>query len=132
MQKRNDYQPGYIYLIYNPATKLYKIGLSRKPLTRLKYLKKAYKSKLKILHTSWVFNMRLVEKSLHKQFGMQNRYQGEIDGGTEWFEFNWWVLPYVKSSMVSKCLLVNAGYVLCAIALIGLIVGIVSLLIGGI
>jgi hypothetical protein len=64
MQKRNDNVPGYVYLIYDPAVQLYKIGLSRSPATRLRYLKQSYGSQLKLLQVAWTFNILCVEQSL--------------------------------------------------------------------
>ena len=127
MQNQNHNVPGYVYLIYDPSVKLYKIGLSRKPATRLRYLKQSYGIQLKILQVAWTFNMLFVEKSLHRQFKLQNVYRGKIDGGTEWFAFDWWVVPYAKACLLVNAWVVNSCYVLGAIALIGLII----VLIGG-
>jgi hypothetical protein len=122
MQKHNHAVPGYVYLIYDPAAQLYKIGLSRSPATRLRYLKQSYGTQLKLLQVAWTFNMLFVEQSLHKQFKLVRTYRGKIDGGTEWFDFEWWILPYVKAYLLGKCWAVNSCYVLDAIALLGLIV----------
>ena len=121
MQKQNHAVPGYVYLIYDPSVDLYKIGLSRSPTTRLRYLKQSYGTQLKLLQVVWTFNMLFVEQSLHKQFKLARTYRGKIDGGTEWFAFNWWAVPFVKASLLSKCLAVNGCYVLGAIGLITLI-----------
>ena len=104
--------PGYVYLIYDSAMQLYKIGLSRSPTTRLQYLKKSYGTQLKILQVVWTFNMLFLEKSLHKQFKLVRTYRGNIDGGTEWFAFDWWVVPFVRASLLGKCLAINACYLL--------------------
>jgi hypothetical protein len=71
--------------------------------------------------------MLFVEKSLHRQFKLVRTYRGKIDGGTEWFAFDWWVVPYAKACLLGKCWAVNSCYVLAAISLIGLII----ILIGG-
>lgn len=118
--------PGYVYLIYDPDIELYKIGLSRSPATRLRYLKQSYGTQLKLLQVAWTFNMLFVEKSLHKQFQLVRKYRGKIDGGTEWFAFDWWAVPYAKASLLSKCWAVNGCYVLSAIALISLTVVIIT------
>ena len=52
--------------------------------------------------------MSFVEQSLHKQFKLKRTYRGKIDGGTEWFAFDWWVVPFVKASLLGKCLAVNS------------------------
>jgi alpha-L-fucosidase len=121
-KQQNHAVPGYVYLIYDPAVQLYKIGLSRSPATRLRYLKQSYGNQLKLLQVAWTFNMLFVEQSLHKQFKLLQKYRGKIDGGTEWFAFDWWVVPYAKACLLGKCWAVNICYVLGAIALIGLIV----------
>lgn len=116
----NHNVPGYVYLIYDPSARLYKIGLSRTPATRLRYLKQSYGSQLKILQACWTVNMLFVEQWLHEQFKLVRVDRGSMDGGTEWFQFDWWVVPYVKMSLISKCWLVIVGYVLggvCAICL---------------
>ena len=128
MQKRNDNVPGYVYLIYDSAVQLYKIGLSRSPTTRLRYLKQSYGTQLKLLQVAWTFNMLFVEKSLHKQFKLARTYRGKIDGGTEWFAFDWWAVPFVRASLLSKCLAVNGCYVLSAIRLITLIVIVLAII----
>lgn len=120
-KQQNHAVPGYIYLIYDPAVQLYKIGLSRTPATRLRYLKQSYGTQLKLLQVAWTFDMLFVEQSLHKQFKLTKTYRGKIDGGTERLAFNWWTLPYVKVSLTSKCMGINLGYVLGAITLIVLV-----------
>ena len=120
--------PGYVYLIYDSAVQLYKIGLSRSPTTRLRYLKQSYGTQLKLLQVAWTFNMLFVEQSLHKQFKLARTYRGKVDGGTEWFDFDWCNIPFVRASLLGKCLAVNGCYVLSAIALIGLIIFFVGLI----
>ena len=107
-KQQNHAVPGYVYLIYDSTVQLYKIGLSRSPTTRLRYLKQSYGTQLKILQIGWTFNMSFVEQSLHKQFKLKRTYRGKIDGGTEWFAFDWWVVPFVKASLLGKCLAVNS------------------------
>ena len=111
-KQQNHAVPGYVYLIYDSAVQLYKIGLSRSPTTRLRYLKQSYGTQLKLLQVAWTFNMLFVEKSLHKQFKLARTYRGKIDGGTEWFAFDWWAVPFVKTSLLGKCLAVNVCYLL--------------------
>ena len=72
--------------------------------------------------------MSFVEQSLHKQFKLVRTYRGKIDGGTEWFDFDWWAVPFVRASLLSKCLAVNGCYVLGAIGLITLIAIVATLL----
>ena len=72
--------------------------------------------------------MLFVEQSLHKQFKLARTYRGKIDGGTEWFDFDWWVIPFVRANLLSKCLAVNACYVLSAIAIVSLIIFFVGLI----
>ena len=127
-KQQNHAKPGYVYLIYDSAVQLYKIGLSRSPTTRLRYLKQSYGTQLKLLQVAWTFNMLFVEKSLHKQFKLARTYRGKIDGGTEWFDFDWWAVLFVRASLLSKCLAVNGCYILGAIALIGLIILFVGLI----
>lgn len=124
--KQNHAVPGYVYLIYDPAAQLYKIGLSRSPATRLRYLKQSYGTQLKLLQVVWTFNMLFVEQSLHKQFKLARKYRGKIDGGTEWFDFDWWIVLYAKACLLGKCWAVNSCYVLGAIALLGLIVVVIT------
>ena len=119
--QQNHAVPGYVYLIYDPSVDLYKLGLSGKPAIRLRYLKQSYGTQLKLLQVVWTFNMLFVEQSLHKQFKLARTYRGKIDGGTEWFAFDWWAVPFVRASLLSKCLAVNGCYVLSAIGLITLI-----------
>lgn len=125
--QQNHAAPGYVYLIYDPAAQLYKIGLSRSPATRLRYLKQSYGTQIKLLQVAWTFNMLFVEQSLHKQFKLARTYRGKIDGGTEWFAFDWWAVPYARTCLLGKCWAVNGCYVLGAIALIGLIILIVKM-----
>ena len=120
--------PGYVYLIYDPSADLYKLGLSGKPAIRLRYLKQSYGTQLKLLQVAWTFNMLFVEQSLHEQFKLARTYRGKIDGGTEWFAFNWWAVPFVKASLLSKCLAVNGCYVLGAIVIVSLIIFFVGLI----
>lgn len=121
MKQQSHAVPGYVYLIYDPLDRSYKIGLSRTPVTRLRHLKQSYGNQLKIIQVCWTFNMLLVEQWLHKQFKMVRMYRGSMDGGTEWFKFDWWVVPYVKISLISKCWVVTTGYGLVAIGLVALI-----------
>lgn len=65
--------------------------------------------------------MLFVEQSLHKQFKLVKTYRGKVDGGTEWFAFEWWVVPYAKTCLLGKCWAVNGCYVLGTIVLIALI-----------
>ena len=127
-KQQNHAVPGYVYLIYDSVAQLYKIGLSRSPTTRLRYLKQSYGNQLKLLQVVWTFNMLFVEKSLHKQFKLARTYRGKIDGGTEWFNFDWWAVPFVRASLLSKCLAVNGCYVLGAIAIVSLIIFFVGLI----
>ena len=127
-KQQNHAVPGYVYLIYDSAVQLYKIGLSRSPTTRLRYLKQSYGTQLKILQVAWTFNMLFVEQSLHKQFKLVRTYRGKIDGGTEWFAFDWWAVPFVRVSLLGKCLAVNGCYVLGAIAIVSLIIFFVGLI----
>lgn len=111
MQKQQNHAvPGFVYLIYDPAAQLYKIGLSRSPATRLRSLKRSYGGQLKVLQIAWTLNMMFVEKSLHEQFKLQRRYRGKIDGGTEWFDLNWWQIPAVKASLALKAFACNGIY----------------------
>ena len=126
--QQNHAVPGYVYLIYDPAAQFYKIRLSRSPATRLRYLKQFYGSQLKLLQVVWTFNILPIEQSLHKQFKLVRTYRGKLDGGTEWFGFDWWVVPYAKACLLGKCWAVNGCYVLGAIGLIGLIILIVGLI----
>ena len=126
--QQNHAVPGYVYLIYDSAVQLYKIGLSRSPRTRLRYLKQSYGTQLKLLQVVWTFNMLFVEKSLHKQFKLARTYRGKIDGGTEWFGFDWWAVPFVRASLLGKCLAVNIIVLVFPIALIGLIIFFVGLI----
>lgn len=128
MQKRNDNVPGYVYLIYDSSVDLYKVGRSGKPATRLRYLKQSYGTQLKLLQVDWTFNMLFVEQSLHKQFKLVRTYRGKIDGGTEWFNFNWWIIPFVRASLLGKCLAVNSIVLAFPIVLIGLIIFFVGLI----
>lgn len=121
MKRQSHNVPGYVYLIYDPNAKLYKIGLSRSSATRLRYLKQSYGGQLKLLQIAWTVNMLFVEQSLHRQFKLVRTYRGSMDGGTEWFQFDWWVVPYVKMSLVGKCWVVTAGYGLVAIGLLSLL-----------
>ena len=128
MQKRNYNVPGYVYLVYDPSADLYKVGLSGKPATRLRYLKQSYGTQLKLLQVDWTFNMLFVEQSLHKQFKLARTYRGKIDGGTEWFAFDWWAVPFVRASLLGKCLAVNIIVLVFPIVLIGLIIFFVGLI----
>lgn len=127
-KQQNHALPGYVYLIYGPTVQLYKIGLSRSPATRLRYLKQSYGAQLKLLQVVWTFNMLFVEQSLHQQFKLVRKYRGKVDGGTEWFDFDWWVVPYAKTCLLGKCWAVNSCYVLGVIAVIGLIIFFVGLI----
>ena len=127
-KQQNHAGLGYVYLIYDPSADLYKIGSSGKPTTRLRYLKQSYGTQLKLLQVVWTFNKLFVEKSLHKQFKLVRTYRGKIDGGTEWFAFDWWVVPFVRASLLGKCLAVNGCYVLSAIVIISLIIFFVGLI----
>ena len=119
--QQNHAVPGYVYLIYDPSVDLYKLGLSGKPAIRLRHLKQSYGNQLKMLQVVWTFNMLFVEQSLHKQFKLARTYRGIIDGGTEWFAFDWWVVLFVRASLLGKCLAVNGCYLLGSIGLITLI-----------
>ena len=120
--QQNHAVPGYVYLIYDSAVQLYKIGLSRSPATRLQYLKQSYGTQLKLLQVVWTFNMLFVEQSLHKQFKLVRTYRGKIDGGTEWFSFDWWVIPFVRASLLGKCLAVNSIVLTFPIAIVCLLI----------
>lgn len=75
--------------------------------------------------------MLFVEKSLHRQFKLQNVYRGKIDGGTEWFELNWWQVPVAKTSLTVKAFGVNLGYVVIAILLVALLLVLVARIVLG-
>lgn len=56
------------------------------------------------------------------RFKLVRKYRGKIDGGTEWFAFDWWAVPYTKTCLLGKCWAVNGCYVTFAMVLTGLIV----------
>ncbi|TAG98756.1 MAG: GIY-YIG nuclease family protein [Oscillatoriales cyanobacterium] len=120
-KQQNHAVPGYVYLIYDPSAQLHKIGLSRSPATRLRYLKQSYGGQLRILQVVWTFNMLFVEQSLHKQFKLARTYRGRMDGGTEWFELNWWQIPVAKTSLMGKALGVNLSYIGFGLILLALV-----------
>lgn len=73
-----------VYVIHMEGSQCYKVGVSDKPMKRLKTLQCANPRKLSILHTFW-FPTRpqafSLESKLHKEF-----YHHKIRG--EWFELD--------------------------------------------
>lgn len=83
---RNDRTPGFVYIFRQPGTNLLKIGLSRTPEVRKKYLEKDY-GKLTIVAIIWVLNMALVEGKMHQMYAHLRVYRQYWQSGfTEWFE----------------------------------------------
>jgi len=73
-------KPGQLYLIKDENNNT-KIGVSRDPKTRLSQLQQTNPSKLSLVHTMQVFDMKTVESRLHDLY-QDKRGQGE------WFKLN--------------------------------------------
>lgn len=82
---RNDAVPGEVY-IFQDATGLCKIGLSRNALERKRCLEKTY-GKLTVIAIVQTINMSRVEKTLHHIYRLKQRPRlPHQDGFTEWFQ----------------------------------------------
>lgn len=81
-------KPGYVYVMYDPASQLTKIGYSNSPELRLKELK-VYIPELKLIK-SYRFmteaSARHFEKKLHKKYARQRKnHVVQCAGRTEFF-----------------------------------------------
>lgn len=83
---RNDAAPGYVYIFRQSGKGLVKIGLSRTPLVRKRYLQKDY-GQLQTVAIVWVFNMKFIESQMHKAYAPRRiRQEYWKSGFTEWFK----------------------------------------------
>lgn len=81
---RNDSVPGYIYIFRQTGS--VKIGLSRTPLIRKRYLERDY-GQLQTVAIVWAFNMRFIESQMHKVYAPRRiRREYWKSGFTEWFQ----------------------------------------------
>lgn len=74
-----DPKKGYIYLIYDNQNNTLKIGFSKSPKTRLKYLQSATSNQLTLI--SYFKGTEKDEKRLHNKFK-------SFRLASEWFEYN--------------------------------------------
>lgn len=85
---RNDSMPGYVYIFRQPGRGLAKIGLSRTPIVRKRYLEQDY-GNLQTVAIVWVINMKFVESRMHKTYAPRRiRREYWKSGFTEWFQVN--------------------------------------------
>lgn len=78
--------PGFVYLMFDPKARLTKIGLSRNPKKRRRYLAIEYQSNLKLLASAPTLNMKVSENLMHDLFWKHHHYRNQgLDGFTEWF-----------------------------------------------
>jgi hypothetical protein len=81
---RNYSVPGYIYIFRQLG--FVKIGLSRTPLVRKRYLERDY-GNLQIVAIVWAFNMKFIESQMHKIYAPRRiRREYWKSGFTEWFQ----------------------------------------------
>lgn len=83
-------KPGFVYLAYNPVTKLHKIGLTRNVAARLRGLKSSVSKDVKIVHSFPVLNMGKSEDYFHSMFIDKQVYH-------EWFDLGESDVNYIKS-----------------------------------
>lgn len=67
---------GYVYLVFNPRTRLYRIGLSVRPLQRCYVHSWQARAKCVILHTIATNNTHRLERIAHRRFA-DRRIKGE-------------------------------------------------------
>lgn len=93
--RRNDHEPGYIYLIeaigfhgFGSPLKRCKIGLSRNPAARRQnFVDSQFPCDVKIIKSIFVEDMLEAENRLHNQFNFCNV---ELEKSQEWFDFSPW------------------------------------------
>lgn len=102
---RNDAVPGEVY-IFQDATGLCKIGLSRNALKRKHCLEKTY-GNLTVIAIVQTTNMARVEKTLHHIYRLKRQPKlPHQDGFTEWFEVD---LAEARQLLYSVASSVNSG-----------------------
>jgi hypothetical protein len=80
-------QPGYVYLIRQGVTDLYKIGFTNRPLQeRLPELQTGNPHRLRVVAQMHAARAKLIEDSLHL-FCIQYNVRDRLSGGREWFRF---------------------------------------------
>ena len=83
-----EYKKGYIYLIYDQNNNSLKIGFSKSPKSRLKYLQSATSNKLFLI--DYFKGNTKDEKTLHKKFK-------SLRLASEWFEYHTNIIKEFKN-----------------------------------
>ncbi|MCC3459821.1 MAG: GIY-YIG nuclease family protein [Oscillatoriales cyanobacterium] len=98
--QRNDYVPGFVYIVYSRKYKCYKIGLTRYMTERYNQLSEIYES-LDFIICVETNNMRQLELAMHRRYAKQRRYlDPSLNGFTEWFKFN--LIKIIEVKLVLK------------------------------
>lgn len=77
--QQTTYCPGNVYLIHDPRTGLFKIGISKNMKMRMGQLKHRYGTQLRLVNKWFTTSMRWIETCLHSRFS-ERRVRGE------WFD----------------------------------------------
>lgn len=118
---RNDAVPGYVYIFRQTGEYLVKIGLSRTPAVRKRYLEKDY-GRLQTVAIVWVFNMSFVESKMHKFYAPHRTYREYWKSGyTEWFKVDFWKVLEMRVCLYLLSFFMNAAIVITIIVAITLI-----------
>jgi hypothetical protein len=79
-----------LYLIHNPETPYYKIGIAYRPEARLRQLRRDYEdNSLYFINVWYPADARSAEQKLHKDLAQwRGRSARKVGGYTEWFELD--------------------------------------------
>lgn len=81
----------YVYLMRKRGSRKHKIGISKRPKSRLASVRRGVRSDVQIVMCRKVFFARIVEQFLHHYFTTTRFFfhaAGRTAGRTEWFRFN--------------------------------------------
>jgi len=116
---RNDAVPGYIYIFRQSG--FVKIGLSRTPLIRKRYLERDY-GQLQTVAIVWAFNMRFIESQMHKIYAPRRiRREYWKSGFTEWFQADFSKALEMRIYLHLLSFFFNLAVVLAIVSIIALI-----------
>ena len=118
---RNDAVPGYVYIFRQSGKGLVKIGLSRTPIIRKRYLQQDY-GQLQTIAIVWVFNMKFIESQMHKMYAPRRIcLEYWKSGFTEWFKTDFTTAFEMRIYLHLLSFCINSAVVLAIGSVIALI-----------